>query len=184
MSNRKLFSKGIWAAVLLLSLFSTSQLSAQRMGYMNSLNLMSSMPGINEADSIVMYMRDSLVSVGEERAQKLQEKYISYMTEINQGTVPPVEIQKREAEIQKGQEELQAFEAEISEVLGRKRSELYGPILEALQKAIDEVGKEGGYQFIFDVSTVNLVIYAEEKVDVTDLVKAKLGMDVDTDEGE
>lgn len=164
-------------AGLLLSLFSSSALSAQKMGYMNSLSVLSQMPDVAKADTMVMLLRDSLLAEGEARAKALEEKYVKYMDEINQGTVPPVEVQKREAEIKKEQEGLQQYEQEITGLLSAKRESYYGPILEKLQKAIDEVGKENGYQFIFDVSSMNIIVFAEESEDVTALVKAKLGIE-------
>lgn len=169
--------KWMLVAVAGFLFLSASELSAQKMGYMNSLNVLSQMPEIAQADTMVMMLRDSLLTEGEKKAKALEEKYIGYMTEINQGTVPPIEIQKREAEVKKEQEALQQYEVEITEMLAARRESYYGPILDKLQKAIDEVGKENGYQFIFDVSNLNIIVFAEESEDVTALVKAKLGME-------
>ncbi len=172
-----MMKNAVLLAGLLFSLLSVSALQAQKMGYMNSLSVLSQMPDVAKADTMVVQLRDSLLAEGEARAKALEEKYVKYMTEINQGTVPPVEVQKREAEIKKEQEDLQKYEEEITAMLAAKRESYYGPILEKLQKAIDEVGKENGYQFIFDVSSMNIIVFAEESEDVTALVKAKLGME-------
>ncbi len=162
--------------LLLLGLLISTGLSAQKMGYMNSLTVLSQMPEIAQADTMVVMLRDSLLAEGEKRAKALEEKYVKYMTEAQQGTVPPVEAQKRQAEIEKDQADLQKYEQEITNFLTAKRESYYGPILDKLQKAIDEVGKENGYQFIFDVSSMNIIVFAEESEDVTALVKAKLGI--------
>lgn len=162
--------------LLLLGLLVSTGLSAQKMGYMNSLTVLSQMPEIAQADTMVVMLRDSLLAEGEKRAKALEEQYVKYMTEAKQGTVPPVEAQKRQAEIEKGQADLQKYEQEITNFLTAKRESYYGPILDKLQKAIDEVGKENGYQFIFDVSSMNIIVFAEESEDVTALVKAKLGI--------
>ena len=162
---------------LFIFFLSGTQLSAQRMGYTNSLLLLNQMSEIAQADTAIMILRDSLLADGESRAKLLQGKYLKYMEEAQQGVLTPVESQKREAEIQKGQEELQQYEQQIKNWLSEKREVLYGPVLEKLQQAIDEVGKENGFQFIFDVSSLNIIVYAEESEDVTSLIKAKLGLE-------
>ena len=164
------------AAGMLALLLPASNLSAQKMGYMNSIAILSEMPEIALADTAVMKLRDSLYADGEVKAKALQEKYLKYVEEVNQGTVPPKEAQVREEEIAKGQEELQQYEQQITNWLGAQREILYNPALDRLQKAIDDVGKENQFQFIFDVSTLNFIVYAEESVDVTPLVRAKLGL--------
>ncbi|MBK7410439.1 MAG: OmpH family outer membrane protein [Saprospirales bacterium] len=162
---------------LFIFFLSGTQLSAQRMGYTNSLLLLNQMPEIAQADTAIMVLRDSLLADGESRAKLLQEKYLKYMEEAQKGILTPVESQKREAEIQKGQDDLQQYEQQIKNWLSDKREVLYGPVLEKLQQAIDEVGKENGFQFIFDVSSLNIIVYAEESEDVTPLIKAKLGLE-------
>jgi len=165
----------IAVVITLAALFSTGDLAAQKMGYMNSLAILSEMPEIALADTAIMKMRDSLYAEGEAKAKALQEKYLKYVEEMNQGTVPPKVAQTREEEITKEQQDLQKYEGEITAWLGKQRERLYTPALEMLQKAIDEVGKENGFQFIFDVSNLNFIVYAEESVDVTPLIRAKLG---------
>ena len=177
MKNNAAMRNGVMTVALLLSLLSFSDLSAQRMGYTNSLAILSQMPEVAKADTMVMQLRDSLLAEGESRAQVLQEKYSKYMQEVQAGTITPKEAQSREAEIQKGQEDLQQYQQEITDWLAGKREEFYNPILTRLQQAIDEVGKEKEFQFIFDVSSMNIIVYADESEDVTSLVKAKLGLE-------
>ncbi len=164
------------AAMLPAFLWTLTPLSAQKMGYLNSLALLSQMPQVAQADTAVMRMRDSLYVEGQVRAKLLQDKYTALVKDVNEGSVPPREAQLREEEVMKGQQELEKYQQEISAWLGAQREKLYDPILDQLQKAIDEVGTEHSFQFIFDVSSLNFIVYAEESVDVTPLVKAKLGL--------
>ncbi|MCB9284762.1 MAG: OmpH family outer membrane protein [Lewinellaceae bacterium] len=168
---------GVLTFALLLSLVPFSDLSAQRLGYTNSLAILSEMPEVAKADTMIMQLRDSLVAEGESRASALKEKYTQYMQEMQAGTITPKDAKAREAEIQNGQDELQQYEQEITDWLAGKREEFYNPILSRLQQAIDEVGKENNFQFIFDVSSMNIIVYAEESEDVTAQIKEKLGLD-------
>jgi outer membrane protein len=164
-------------ALAIFAIAAVSSLSAQKMGYLNSVALLGAMPEIAQADTVVMFLRDSLYQEGQGKAKLLQDKYMVYMQQMQEGTLPPKEAQKQEAEIRKGQEELQAYEQEISSWLAQQREVLYGPLLDRLQNAIDEVGKENSFQFIFDISTMNIIVFAEESVDVGPLIRAKLGME-------
>ena len=68
------------------------------------------------------------------------------------------------------------YEQEVQSKIIAKQEELLKPILEKVQNAITAVGKEGGYLFIFDVSVPNTILFADEPLDVTNAVKAKLGI--------
>ena len=46
--------------------------------------------------------------------------------------------------------------------------------MERDDKAIKEVGEEGGYTMIFDVSVPGVIVYANEAVEINEAVKAKL----------
>jgi len=48
------------------------------------------------------------------------------------------------------------------------------PLYDKLGSAIDQVVTEGGYDYIFDITS--LLYFADDADDITDKVKAKLGM--------
>ena len=52
---------------------------------------------------------------------------------------------------------------------------MFKPLRDKIQTAIDQVAAENGYAFIFDYST-GFVLYADSSTDVSNLVRAKLGM--------
>ena len=49
------------------------------------------------------------------------------------------------------------------------------PIVDRAKKAIEEVGKENGYTYIFDAG-VGAVLYSQDSDDIMPLVKKKLGL--------
>ena len=59
--------------------------------------------------------------------------------------------------------------------MNEKRQELLAPILRRVDDAIREVGKENGFQFIFDES-IGAILFDGNAEDVMPLVKAKLGL--------
>jgi outer membrane protein len=53
--------------------------------------------------------------------------------------------------------------------------ELTSPIIEKARKAVEDVATENSYTYVFN-STEGLLLYATPSDDITDLVKAKLGI--------
>ncbi len=170
MKTFKIFS------LLLLLVGSLSVASAQKLGYTNSAAILIEMPETKQADSQLQAFQKQLEAKGQQMTSELQEGYAKYQQDMEAGVLSAVQQKQREQDLAQKEQALQKFQQEAYQKLAQKREELYGPILEKLQKAIDAVGKEHGYAFIFDVSSLNFILFAEESDDVTDLIKAKLGL--------
>jgi outer membrane protein len=78
-------------------------------------------------------------------------------------------------EIQDLQNRIESTQQSAQEKVGQKKQEVYGPILEKAEKAIKEVGKEKGYDYIFDNSQ-QIILYYKDGDNVLPFVKAKLGL--------
>ena len=161
--------------LVFLAFFATS-LQAQKFGHLNSGNLLAQMPGTGAADGALKVFQDSLVAIGEAKATKLEADFQEFYKQYQAGEVTPAVAQRKQAEFQEKEQELVAYEEEVIDKVAAKRQELLEPILISLQEAIDEVGKEGGYTMIFDVSVFNAVLFAKDSDDIEALVIAKLGM--------
>jgi outer membrane protein len=148
---------------------------AQKFGHINVGNLLEQIKEVKTADTMMLKMRDQLSVKGQEMMKKAEADYQKYITDANSGTLTPIETQKREADLQKQQSDIEAYRTEIGQQLEQKRQELLKPILDRVEKAIKDVGKENNFTFIFDVST-GAMLYTLEANDVTPLVKAKMGL--------
>lgn len=84
--------------------------------------------------------------------------------------------QQRYDDLVKKQEELQNFPKSADEDLKAKSSELYQPIREKMQKAIDEVATENNYDYILDAAFGNIVFAKNPEDNILSLVKKKLGL--------
>jgi outer membrane protein len=84
--------------------------------------------------------------------------------------------QQRQEEFQKRESDLQAMEEAIMNEVAKKREELIAPLLEKVQNAIDQIGKEGGYTMIFDTSVFNTILFAQNTADIEPMLKTKLGI--------
>lgn len=163
-------------SLLVLLVAVSTHLQAQKFGHLNSGNLLLLVPATKTAEAQLKVLQDSLVNAGKARALAVQKEYETFMKEYYEGNVPPATAQKKQAEFEQKQQELADLEDNISAQLTQKRKELLEPILEQLDKAIREVGKEGGYTMIFDTSVFNTILFAKDSDDLEPLVKAKMGL--------
>jgi outer membrane protein len=62
--------------------------------------------------------------------------------------------------------------------LFKKQNELMKPVQDRIFKAVQEVAKEEGYDYVFDKSGDILLMYANEKYDLTQKIFTKLKVPV------
>ncbi|MCS6930001.1 MAG: OmpH family outer membrane protein [Saprospiraceae bacterium] len=148
---------------------------AQKFGYLNSAALLAEVPEVKQADANLKAFQTQLMKKGQEMANELQEKAAALERKKEQGTISPRDYQAQLAKLQEEEEALSKYEQEVYAKLSRKREEEYRPILERVNKIVEEVSREHGFMLVFDSST-RAVVYAEEALDLTPLVKAKLGL--------
>ena len=158
-----------------------TNLNAQKFGHLNSGLILAAMPGVTESDTDLKAYQDSLVTIGEEKAAALKKDFEAFMVDYQGGNVPPVRAQEKQAEFQKREQELGQYEQTIYTLVNERRQKLLEPLIVKLQEAIDAVGKEGQYTFIFETgasaSGFSALLFAPESEDISTLVKAKLGME-------
>lgn len=168
------YSKKTLLTLILAAFMITTSTYAQKFGHINSQQLLMDSPLVKDADAKLKTFQDGLISTGQDMVQKFEASYKAYVEQVEAGTLNKVQMTQREAELGKSQEAIQKYEVEVQQKIGKKREELYKPILDKAKIAIDEIGKEGGYTMIFDTGT-NGLLFAVEGEDLLPKVKAKLG---------
>ena len=147
--------------------------SKVKLGHLDFAKLYSLMPGL---DSVKTMFEDYNKSIQEQYAAmqtELENKFMDY--QANVGGMSEIIRQTKEAEINDLKGRLDAFEQQAAQDLQNKELELTSPIIEEAKKAVEEVARENGYTYVFN-STEGLLLYAEPSDDITELVKAKLGI--------
>lgn len=107
-------------------------------------------------------------------SQDLQQKYEEYVTKRD--SLPDLIRATKEKEIQDADQRIQSYQQMAQQSLAQKEQQLLAPIIDKVQKAIDEVGKEQGFIYIFDISTQVILYKSEQSIDAAPFVKTKLGM--------
>ncbi len=147
-----------------------------KFGQLNAQALLAELPEIQEADRQLEDYYNQLVAEGRQRAEAFEKAYLAFARQVEAGELAPAQAEKKQAELLQMQQELQGLEAEIARKVEARRQQLYEPVLKKVQAAIEEVGKAQGFTFIFDTSTYLAVLFADEALDVSAAVKAKLGL--------
>ncbi len=166
--------KQSFLSILFLT-FTLITASAQKFGYINTQELLSSMSEMKLADNQVQALQNELLAKGEEMVIKFEADYKAYMTEANGGTLSKVQMQQKEEVLVGKQDEIKKYEAEIQQKVASKREELYKPILDKVKAEIEKLGKEGGYTMIFD-SSAGMILHAADSENLMTILKTKLGV--------
>lgn len=161
--------------LLLIMMTAGIQLSAQKFGYVDTQELIQSIPEVKEANSNIETFRNQLQKKGQDMIKSLQAKYASLQQKKERGELSPVQLEQEGQKLQEEEKQVYQFDAESQQKILEKSEALLQPLRERIQKAIDDVAAENGYAYIFDYSS-GVVLFADQAADVSTLVRAKLGM--------
>ena len=131
-----------------------------KLGHLDVQKVMTSMPEFKKA---------------QDDFQKLMQEY-----QANAKTLTEISRTAKEQEIQGLAERIQNFQQLAQEQMAKTQEDLLAPIITKIQNAVQAVGKEGGFTYIF-AATPNfgqgaLLYTADNSEDVLPLVKKKLGI--------
>jgi outer membrane protein len=110
--------------------------------------------------------------------ERIQVEINKKIEEFNRGEATMSELIKeaKASEIQELQMRLQNFSQTAQQDLQQQGMRVIQPVMEKARNAINEVAKEHGLIYVFDLSQGNPVYTSEESLDMVPLVKAKLGI--------
>jgi len=161
------------ASLLVMVLLVVGTTQAQKFGFINSQELLISSPEVKTADEQLEAFQNTLVAKGKTMVTEFEKEYNSYMQEAAGKSLSPVQMQQKEADLTAKQQAIQKYEMEVQQQIGAKREELYKPIIDKINLAIEQVGKEGNYTMIFDAAS-GALLHAIETENILEKVKAKL----------
>lgn len=170
--------KSIIFAVLLsaFSLTVSAQGVVMKIGYTNVEYVLSQMPEAKQVDSEFKAYETQLQNQLQSKGAELQTK----LQEYQQGAATMTDLVRadKEAELQSLNQRFEAFQREAQSSLQKKQGELYAPLFEKIGNAVKAVRSENGYDMIFStgVPGVDILLDADEKYDISDLIFKKLGI--------
>jgi len=161
--------------MLLLIAFVIPSSAQMKIGYINSEAIMQQLPEAQGAQKQL----DAISTDWQTELTKMQADLQHRFEDYDKKKL--VMSDKRRAEIEK---ELQDLERKMVDYrtakfgangeLFSKQNELMKPVQDKLFKAVKDIADEGGYDYVFDKSSTTLLMYSNEKNDLTSKVLAKL----------
>ena len=169
-----MFKKFIIAALLAAPLCLMAQ--SPKLGYINSQEIFNVMPEKATAETTLKAKSDKYDS----ELKRLQEEFQRKMTDYEKQAEDPNTLQsikdRHMQELQEDYQKIQNFQQTASQDLQKDQDALLAPITQKIQNAIQAVGAEGGYTFIYDMAVPCIVYTGTGAEDVSAKVKAKLGI--------
>lgn len=167
-----MIKKLILAAFLALPMCIAAQ--TLKFGTVNTQEIFNLMPDRVTAENTLKGVSEKY----EAEFKKLQEEFNKKYTEFQalDESTPQSIKDSRIRELQENQQKIQNFQQMAQQDIAKQQETLLAPITDKIQKAIQAVGAEGGFTFIYDLSIPAILYTGTGAVDATPLVKAKLGI--------
>ena len=161
--------------VLLTMLVASVACSQMKIGHINSEGIMEALPEAQDAQKTL----DALVATWETELQKMQADWKKKFDYYDKRKLILTDQTRAETE-----KELRDLDQAISDFrnkkfgqsgeLFQKQNEVMKPIQNKIFKVLEEVAKEDGYDYVFDKSGQILLLYSNEKHDLTERVLRKM----------
>jgi outer membrane protein len=180
-----------FAAICILSIALGSQVQAQtavtevkpatteaktpkplKIGYTNVNYILSISPASKVIQKQLEETQKQYMKTIEDKNKELEMKFEAYQK--GQATMLESIKKDKEEELRNLQRSIQTLQENATEDLRKKENELVKPELDKIYKAVNEVAKANGYTHVLNSDQV--LLYADEESDITDLVLDKLGI--------
>lgn len=151
----------------------TGQANTAKVGHINLIALLYSIPeyaqGEEEISAYLNYQEELLKTIEDDYEKKLtdyDQKKHTYSTDIRD---------RKEKELQNLSTVISTQRKKMKYEGHNKRGVLKDSIMRKVWVVIDEVGKENNFSYIID-SGKSTILYSDKSLDITPLVKSKLGL--------
>lgn len=149
-----------------------------KIGYTNVDYLVASVPESKQIEAELKTYKDQLDKQLETKVKEFREKYEAY--EKGASMMTDVIRADKEKELQDMNGQIEAFQRNAEQSLQEKQQKLMKPVLEKIQKAIDDVALENNYTYVFSsdgaMGQVPIILHGPDNLNISDLVLKKMGV--------
>ena len=158
--------------ILMLALALPMLATAQKIGHINSQEIMAIMPETKQMGAKL----DSLQTSYENQLANMQEEFNKKLTEFQQqqATMTAGVKEFRQHELAEMEQRMQMFYQTVQKDLQAKQVEYLQPVQNKLLEAINKVAAAQGCTYVVDRATVLYV--GADALDITPAVRAELGV--------
>jgi outer membrane protein len=174
-----MMKKVLAGALLVAAVLASGPISALaqniKIGYIDSIKIFAENKETQDAERL--YRRD--VEQWEAQKQRMEQELTRLGEELNAQSPMLSEEKKaeRRLDMKRKSDEYKRFMEETfgdNGLAAKRNKELTQPIVEKINRIIEDIAKEQGYSMVFDVANANIV-YADKLLDITDMVLTRLG---------
>jgi outer membrane protein len=147
---------------------------ALKFGHFNSQEIIQGMPERDSAQVKLQKLQKTL----EDQLEVMQVEYNNKLQEYLKQKDGYTELirKTKEEELGQYQQRTQQFQENASQELRQKQEEFMQPIADKIKKAVNDLGKDNGFIYIFDLASNAIQYHSADSQDITPLLKTKLGI--------
>lgn len=168
--------KTILALVTVLFAFAGTVNAQQKIGHINSVDILTVMPEFKTMQDDLQKLKDNYTKVLEGMYGDYEKKQRELQAKSQDKTTPDIILETLMQELQQQQQRIGEFEEKVNGELQKAQQDKLKPINDKYLKAVKDVATANGYAYILDVVSGALAYFPEGTNDVTDLVMKKLGV--------
>ena len=170
-------STRVAATVVALTMSMTGILAAQaaapKIVYVNSQKIISQAPGRADAEAQFQKEMDQYKAQVQRMGDSLQTMVADYQKA--EPTLSQSVKATRTKDLRDRQQAYQQHVQELEQTAQQREAELVRPIMEQINKIIEQIRTENGYSFILDAgSQAGVVVAADSSLDITNVVIKRL----------
>ena len=160
---------------LILLLIAPMSVFAQKFGHIKTQEILVAMPDYIKAQTDIQTMQKQYEDEMKRAQEEFNKKFTAYQEE--QANLPKNIQDRRQKELQELSQKGMQMQQDAQQELERSWMTMLEPIAKKIDDAINAVGQDGGYVYIFDLNATQIPFVNETlSTDVTSAVKAKLGI--------
>ncbi len=148
--------------------------NAQKFGHITAELLLQAMPEYDSAQVKLQNLNKSYELEIERIQVEINKKIEDFQN--TEATMSQLIKEAKASEIQEMQQRLQNFVQVAQQDLQQQQQAFLQPVMDKARKAIEEVAKERGLLYVFDMSQGNPVYASPESLDMLPLVKTRMGL--------
>ncbi|MFZ6013379.1 MAG: OmpH family outer membrane protein [Bacteroidota bacterium] len=149
---------------------------ATKVGYADVDYIFNQMPEFKQIETELKSTQTQLKNQIDSKVQKFQKDLADY--QANATTMLEAVRVNTERELQQQQQNIEKLQQDAQTTIASKQTQLMDPVYKKIGKAIEDVSKENGFNLILSsqLGGLDVILYGDEKLDVSDLVLKKLGI--------
>ena len=155
----------------------TSQpVAADKVGYANVEYIISQLPDTKQIETELKSTQTQLRTQIQSKSQEVQKQYNDFNT--NMETMHDTVRVSRQRDLEQAMADLEQMQQDAQRTLQNKQKLYMAPVILKVNKAIQEVAAENGFDIILTnkISGYNFLLYQTAQLDISNLVLEKFGV--------